>query len=154
MNRLDQESIYLLCGVIAVLIFGSIAMLFARKRVQSERGKVTVAGLSARLVGWWGMISIFLIATWLGPSSTYVLFAFSSFWALREFITMTPTRLADHRALFLSFFVVIPVQYYILSLNWYGFFVVFAPERILAAHTQVRKSLRSSASSSFLYATF
>lgn len=127
MKRLDQESIYLLCGVIAVLILGSLAMLFVRKRVQTERGNVTVAGLSARLLGWWGMIAIFMASTWMGQSSTYVLFAFSSFWALREFITLTPTRLADHRALFLSFFVVIPVQYYVLSIDWYGFFVVFIP---------------------------
>jgi phosphatidate cytidylyltransferase len=127
MNRLDQQSVYLICGVIATLMIGSIISLLVRKRVRSERGKATMAGINARLVGWWGMIAIFLAATWMGPSTTYVLFALSSFWALREFITLTPTRLADHRALFLSFFVVIPVQYYLLAVNWYGFFLVFIP---------------------------
>ena len=124
MKPLDQESIYLICGV---LVLGSIAALFARRYVQTDRAKATIGGVNARLLGWWGMILIFLASTWLGQSSTYVLFAFSSFWALREFITLTPTRLADHRALFLSFFVVIPVQYYLLALDWYGFFVVFIP---------------------------
>jgi phosphatidate cytidylyltransferase len=127
MNRMDQQSVYLICGVIATLMIGSIISLLVRKRVRSERGKATMAGINARLVGWWGMIAIFLAATWMGPSTTYVLFALSSFWALREFITLTPTRLADHRALFLSFFVVIPVQYYLLAVNWYGFFLVFIP---------------------------
>lgn len=127
MNRLDQESIDLICGVVAVLILGSIAALVARRRVQSERARATMAGINARLLGWWGMLAIFLISTWMGPSMTYVLFALSSFWALREFITLTPTKLADHRALFLSFFVVIPVQYYLLAVNWYNFFVVFIP---------------------------
>lgn len=127
MKRLDQESLYLLYGVIAVLIVGSVAGIFARKRVTSEAARITLTGLNSRLLGWWGMILVFLASTWLGQSSTYVLFALSSFWALREFITLTPTRLADHRALFLSFFVVIPVQYYLLALDWYGFYVVFIP---------------------------
>jgi phosphatidate cytidylyltransferase len=127
MNRLDQESIRLLLAVITVLIVGSIAGFIARKRVTSDRAKTTVAGINTRLLGWWGMIAIFLATSWLGQSTTYVLFALSSFWALREFITLTPTRLADHRALFLSFFVVIPVQYYLLAVDWYTFFVVFIP---------------------------
>ena len=127
MNRLDQESIRLLLVVIGVLIVGSIAGFIARKRVTSDRAKVTVAGVNTRLLGWWGMVAVFLATSWLGQSTTYVLFALSSFWALREFITLTPTRLADHRALFLSFFVVIPVQYYLLAVDWYTFFVVFIP---------------------------
>ena len=127
MTRLDQESIRLLIGVVATLVFGTIAAFIARKRVHSERAKLTLAGINARLLGWWGMIAIFVVSTWLGQASTYVLFALSSFWALREFITLTPTRLADHRALFLSFFVVIPIQYYLLAIDWYGFFVVFIP---------------------------
>jgi phosphatidate cytidylyltransferase len=127
MNRLDQESVRLLIGVIATLVLGSVAALIARKRVHSERAKMTLSGINARLLGWWGMIAIFIVSTSLGQASTYVLFALSSFWALREFITLTPTRLADHRALFLSFFVVIPIQYYLLAIDWYGFFVVFIP---------------------------
>ena len=35
---------------------------------------------------------------------TVVLFGLISFWALREFITLTPTRPGDHRALFWVFF--------------------------------------------------
>ena len=127
MKRLDQETIYLLCGVVAVLVLGSIAGFIASKRVQSERAKVTTTGINARLLGWWGMIVVYLCSTLLGQSSTYVLFGLSSFWALREFITLTPTRLADHRALFLSFFVVIPVHYYLLAIGWYNFFIVFIP---------------------------
>jgi phosphatidate cytidylyltransferase len=127
MNRLDGESVRLLIGVIAGLLLGSLAALVGRQCAQSDRAKRTLAGINARLLGWWGMILVFLVSTSLGQASTYVLFALSSFWALREFITLTPTRLADHRALFLSFFVVIPIQYYLLAIDWYGFFVVFIP---------------------------
>ena len=127
MKRLDQETIYLLCGVVAVLVLGSIAGFIASKRVQSERAKATAAGVNTRLLGWWGMIVVYLFSTLLGQASTYVLFGLSSFWALREFITLRPTRLADHRALFLSFFVVIPVHYYLLAVGWYNFYIVFIP---------------------------
>jgi phosphatidate cytidylyltransferase len=127
MKRLDQETIYLLCGVIAVLIGGSLAGFVASQRVQSDKAKIAVRGVNARLRGWWGMIVVYLFSTLLGQSSTYILFGLSSFWALREFITLTPTRRADHRALFLSFFVVIPLQYYLLAIDWFGFFFVFIP---------------------------
>ena len=127
MKKLDQETIYMLGGVIAILLVGSVLGFIASRRARSETAKITTAGINARLRGWWGMVVVFLFSTLLGQSSTYALFGISSFWALREFITLTPTRLADHRALFLSFFVVIPIQYYLLSINWYGFFVVFIP---------------------------
>ena len=47
--------------------------------------------------------------------------------ALREFWTLTPSQRGDHRALFLSFFVVLPVQYLLLADDWYGLFSIFIP---------------------------
>jgi hypothetical protein len=49
MKRLDQETIYLLCGVIGVLIAGSIAGFVASRQVRSDTAKATVAGVNARL---------------------------------------------------------------------------------------------------------
>ena len=48
----------------------------------------------------------------LGRTTTIVLFAMLSFMALREFWTLTPSRRGDHHALFLSFFVVLPLHYF------------------------------------------
>ena len=56
----------------------------------------------------------------LGPASrvaTVVLFGLISFWALREFITLTPTRLGDHRALFWVFFLFTPLQYVLVGMG-------------------------------------
>jgi phosphatidate cytidylyltransferase len=47
--------------------------------------------------------------------------------ALREFVTLTPTRRGDHRMLFLAFFVVVPLQYWLIGINWYGLFAVLIP---------------------------
>jgi phosphatidate cytidylyltransferase len=51
----------------------------------------------------------------------------TSFLALREFITLTPTRRGDHRALFWIFFVFTPLQYLLLWWDWYGLFVILIP---------------------------
>lgn len=49
------------------------------------------------------------------------------FAALREFITLTSTRRADHWALATAFFIVLPVQYYLIAIEWYGFYSIFIP---------------------------
>ncbi|MBV8820107.1 MAG: phosphatidate cytidylyltransferase, partial [Acidobacteriaceae bacterium] len=50
-----------------------------------------------------------------------------SFLALREFITLLPTHRSDHRTLLLTFFVFTPLQYYLISIAWYGLFSVLIP---------------------------
>jgi phosphatidate cytidylyltransferase len=62
-----------------------------------------------------------------GRNAVIALFAFISFATLREFITLTPTRRADHGALFIIFFVVLPMQYVLIWMNWYGFFSILIP---------------------------
>ena len=62
-----------------------------------------------------------------GRVGSIVLFALISFLALREFITLTPTNRADHSALVWSFFVVTPVQYFLVGIEWYGFFSIMIP---------------------------
>jgi phosphatidate cytidylyltransferase len=55
------------------------------------------------------------------------LFGLTSFLALREFITLTPTRLGDHRTLFLAFFIITPLHYYLVAIQWYALFTIFIP---------------------------
>jgi phosphatidate cytidylyltransferase len=55
------------------------------------------------------------------------LFCVTSFLALREFVTLAPTRPGDHRALFWLFFIVTPLQYYLIWIGWYGLFSVLIP---------------------------
>ena len=50
-------------------------------------------------------------------SATVVLFGLISFWALREFITLTPTRPGDHRALFWVFFLFTPLQFVLVGIG-------------------------------------
>jgi phosphatidate cytidylyltransferase len=61
----------------------------------------------------------------LGRLVTLALFAIISFLSFQEFMSLTPTCAGDHRSLFLSFFVVVMVQYWLIGIDWYGFFSIF-----------------------------
>lgn len=123
-----EYKFYLLIGGIAtLLIVASIIGRVLRLRVKSEGGIAVIDNLIARTRAWWSMVAIFAVAFILGKNATIVLFAFISFFALREFITLTPTRIGDHRALSLAFFVLIPVQYWLIGIHWYALFTIFIP---------------------------
>ncbi|MFM0625229.1 phosphatidate cytidylyltransferase [Paraburkholderia xenovorans] len=85
----------------------------------------------------WGMIAVTAIAIGLGPTATYMVFAFVSCLALREFITLTPTSPSDHITLFIAFFIAIPVLYLLLWVNWYGMFSIFVPVHLFITWSPV-----------------
>jgi phosphatidate cytidylyltransferase len=86
-----------------------------------------VLNLNARIKAWWIMAIIFLLAIATGGIGSLVLFGLTSFLALREYITLTPTQRADHRVLFWAFFVITPLQYILIGIRWYGLFSIFIP---------------------------
>ena len=123
-----QEKFYwLMGGIIGVLLLATVIGWVIGLRTRSESGRATVQNLNARIRAWWVMIGVFAVAFLVGKNTTVVLFAFTSFFALREFITLTPTKRGDHVPLFLSFFVLIPVQYLLIGDSWYGLFSIFIP---------------------------
>jgi phosphatidate cytidylyltransferase len=73
------------------------------------------------------MCAVFAIALATGGLGSVVLFGLVSFLALREFVTLTPTRPGDHRALFAAFFVLAPLQYVLVGIQWYGLFSILIP---------------------------
>lgn len=123
----DRQMWVVVWSVAGFLLAASLAGFVLAKRVRSEKGMATVANLNARIRAWWVMALVFIGSIWLGPIGSYVLFGLISFWALREFVTLTPTRRADHRSLFWSFFIVLPLQYWLLAMDWIGLFLVLIP---------------------------
>ena len=73
------------------------------------------------------MAAVFAVAMLTGGIGSCVLFGLISFFALREFITLTPTKTGEHRTLFWVFFVIIPLQYWLVASGWYGLFVILIP---------------------------
>ena len=81
---------------------------------------------------WVGAV-MFWVAWAAGPAFSTVLFGVLSFLALREFVTLTHTRRADHRSLLLAFFVVLPLQYVIVGTEHFDLFTVFVPVYVFFA---------------------
>jgi len=123
----DRQLVALFGGVVAVLVVASAVGFALGRTVRSEGGRLTVENLNARVRAWWVMAAVFAAAVLIGRIGATVLFAFVSFLALREFITLTPTRRADHRTLFWCFFAVVPLQYSLVATEWYGLFSVLIP---------------------------
>jgi len=63
------------------------------------------------------MCCLLAAAFWFSHAATVLLFGLISFWALREFITLTPTRQGDHRSLFWVFFLFTPLQYVLVAID-------------------------------------
>ena len=123
----DRALLGLVGGVLGLLVFASIIGWILSRRVTSEAGRATVDNINARTRAWWMMVIVFGIAVVTGGIGSIILFTFVSFLALREFVTLAPTGSGDHRALFWCFFIVTPLQYYLIWIEWYGLFSIMIP---------------------------
>jgi len=86
----------------------------------------SVTSYNSRVNAWWFFSAVLGIAFYL-PNLTVVLFGILSFWALREFITLTPTSMGDHRALFWVFFFFTPMQFVLVAFGNYAFYSILIP---------------------------
>lgn len=118
---------WLVSGIGILLVTASLAGWVLQRRATSPSGRATVANINARIRAWWVMAALFTLSLMTGRVGSVILFSFISILALREFVTLAPTRPADHRTLFWSFFVITPVQYYLVWIGWYGLFSILIP---------------------------
>jgi len=128
----DVKTLSLVGGVLALLC--AATTIGWRLKHQRDIGinPAVVEAFNLRIRAWWLMCTVLAAAFLLGNASfiaTVVLFGLISFWALREFITLTPTRLGDHRALSWVFFIFTPAQYILVGMGTgsYGLFSVLIP---------------------------
>jgi len=127
MNWSSEVTHHVLMAVFGILITASLIGFILARTAKTDSAKETVKNLNARTNSWWVMVLILFSALAAGRKGALVIFLLVSFLALREFLTATPTRRADHRALFASFFLVLPYQYWLVHTNWYGMFAVMIP---------------------------
>lgn len=124
---MNDEASRLAIGVLVALLVASGVGAVLAQVVTGEAARRTVANLRERTRAWWWMCAIFGGALAGGPGWSALLFALVSFAALREMVTISPTRRADHRTLFWMFFAVIPLQYLLVWIGWHGMAMVFIP---------------------------
>lgn len=127
MSAASADLIHLVLGIFGVLIVASIIGYVLEKRLSPDGSNAAIENLNARIKAWWVMVVLIGIAFVAGRAGVILLFAFCSFAALREFVTLINTKRADHWALAAAFFVALPVQYYLLWAEQYGIYSIFIP---------------------------
>lgn len=113
---MDNRGILLISGVLALLLAATAATEYLRRRPSGVDAS-TLATCRSRLNAWWLLFGSLICALLLGTIATVFLFGAISFWAMREYLTLTPTRPADHRTLVGVFFILTPLQFLLVGLN-------------------------------------
>ena len=112
------KTIGLMGGVLAALTSATAIGQYLKQQGELGLNAAVVETFNNRIRSWWLMCTVlaaaFALGSWSRPT-TVLLFGLISFWALREFITLTPTRLGDHRTLFWVFFLFTPLQYVLVG---------------------------------------
>ncbi|MGI6401376.1 MAG: phosphatidate cytidylyltransferase [Thermoguttaceae bacterium] len=124
---MDYRGILLISCVLTLLAAATIVAEFFRNR-PGGIDAATLSSCRSRLNAWWLLFGSLTCALLLGTAFTVFFFGAVSFWALREYVTITPTRLADHKMLVGVFFVLTPLQFLLVGVDPEWFVKVFRYE--------------------------
>jgi phosphatidate cytidylyltransferase len=127
LRTIPVEFFWLFGALVVLLGIASSVAAFLSRRPADEKKAASRANLTERINAWWVMVGILAVAFLTGPTMTLILFALASFFALREFITLTPSRPGDRLPLSLAFFLVLPLQFILIGTARYGIFAIFIP---------------------------
>lgn len=134
----SQQVSALFILVFGVLILASIVtfMMSLRQHEDPEQAHAyqeELRSLEGVLGTSWLMVLVFWVGWLAGDWMAITLFGLVSFFTLREFLTLSPTRRGDHRSLILAFFVVLPAQYWLVGTERFNLFTVFIPVYVFLA---------------------
>ena len=135
----EQQVSLLFVGVFGLLLVASVGAVLRSLREQPPPSDEAAQRALRRhdnralLRTSWVMAWVFWIGWALGDGAGIVLFGLISFFVLREFISLSPTRRSDHRSLVLAFFVVLPLQYALVWTQHFNLFTVFIPVYVFLA---------------------
>lgn len=127
MSAASLDMLKLLLGVGGILVLASSIGYVLKQKLSPDGSNGAIENLNARIKAWWAMVVLIAIAFVAGRVGVLLLFAFCSFAALREFITLINTRRGDHWAIAAAFFVVLPINYFLLWAEQYGIYAIFVP---------------------------
>ncbi len=122
MFDLNEPVNLIMLSVVGFLAFAHLTsfVLVKMKKIDSPEE------LLLRIRSWWWIIGLLFLSILSGYTASIVLFGFISFLALKEYLSIVPTRHSDRRVIFWAY-LTIPIQYYLVSINWYGVFIIFIP---------------------------
>jgi phosphatidate cytidylyltransferase len=128
LQAFHDSTLMLLFGVVlCLLIIFNVVGRILKNRHGGDSSRSAVDTLNARIRAWWKMCAFFTVSILVGRIGALIVFGIISFLAMREYMTLVPTRRGDHRTLFWSFFVIMPLQYYLVGAQRYGLFAIMIP---------------------------
>ena len=118
---------WLFVGVISVLTLASTIAGLLKWRVAHGEPHAVIDNLVSRINAWWVMAGLIGVAFLLGKGGVIGLFFLVSFFALREFLSLAYTRRGDHTAMAAAFYLALPLQYFLVGIEWYGLYSILIP---------------------------
>lgn len=129
----QEAYIILLVGLSLLTAIGTGYGSWALHRSATPAHRNRLLAINSRVRMAWWLIVIFTIAFLFEHATLLILFALISFFLLREFIAITPTKPSDHYALVLAFYIAIPVQYLAIGFDQPTIFTLFIPVYLFLA---------------------
>jgi phosphatidate cytidylyltransferase len=124
---MDAITLGLVGGVLVLLGAATAVVQILKRRTDSTIDPAILETFRLRIRAWWLLCAVLAASILMHPTVTIILFGLIAFWALREFITLTPTRPGDHRALFWVFFLCTPLQFVLVGMKSYELFSIVIP---------------------------
>ncbi|UXU76632.1 MULTISPECIES: phosphatidate cytidylyltransferase [unclassified Paracoccus (in: a-proteobacteria)] len=127
MTAAQRDLLLVIAGIGGVLVLASAIGWLLARRYSPQGQNAAIENLNDRIRAWWLMVLALALAFLGGRAGVILLFALCSLAALREFMTLTNAGRADHRTLAAAFFIVLPVQFWLVWIGWYGLYAIFIP---------------------------
>lgn len=112
--------------LMALLALTTIGYGLLRGRLIPVRSLENLPKIGSRISFLWVMTLFFLLALFVSPKIMVLYIWFIAFLALKEFFSMTPSRRADRRVLFVAY-LSLPIQFILILLGWRQAFTAFVP---------------------------
>lgn len=119
--NIPEVLLWALIGILALLIAGTLTS-WILPRYNPEKW----SDLRPRMRSWWVMCGCLIAAMILGEKALIVFFAFISYLALKEYMTLAPTRKQDRGVVLFSYLIIIPT-YALVWFGQYSLFLIFIP---------------------------
>lgn len=123
MTQTIGNGVFIVLGIVFVVLIIASAVTW---RLTQRHPAKNFTELQQRVSSWWTIVIVCSIALTLNRTVSIIFFALISFLALKEYLSLIPTRRADRRVLFWAY-LSIPIQYYWVATEWYGMFIIFIP---------------------------
>ncbi len=121
MQMQSNITLVLTAVVIILTVLSGIHMIQLWVRPSTGMPKI-----GSRIRYQWIMTGVFFAAYLYSPRILVLYIWLQSFLALKEFLSITPTRQIDRRVLFAAY-LSLPIQFIMILLGWYRGFIVFVP---------------------------